>query len=173
MTPMKSRSHLVAILAALAGAALVQAQTPAAPARAKGTEVKSQAVGTFDVKVKPLPEDTKVPGVPVGRFSIDKEWKGDLVGTSKGEMMTTGTAVKGSAGYVAVEAMTVSLKGKSGTFTLMHHATMKNEGDFRMLINVVPDSGTGGLEGIAGNLEIIIEGSKHSYKFDYTRPEVR
>ena len=170
---MKRKSHLVALLAALCGAVLVQAQTPAAKARAKGTDMKAQATGTFEVKVKPLPEDTKVPGVTVARFSIDKEWKGDLVGTSKGEMMTTGGAVKGSGGYVAVEDMTVSLKGKSGTFTLMHHATMKNEGDFRMLINVVPDSGTGALTGLVGNLEIIIEGSKHSYRFDYTLPDGR
>ena len=167
---MKRKLHVVAALAVLSGAALLQAQTPAAPARAKGTDMKGQATGTFEVKVKPLPEDAKVPGVKVGRFSIDKEWKGDLVGTSKGEMMTTDTPVKGSAGYVAVEAMAVSLKGRNGTFTLMHHATMKNEGDFRMLINVVPDSGTGELQGLAGNLEIIIEGGKHSYKFDYTLP---
>jgi hypothetical protein len=161
---------LLASACALAGAA--HAQAPTAP-KAKGTGMTSQATGTFEVKVKPLPEDVKVPGLTVGRFSIDKEWKGDLVGTSKGEMMTTGGAVKGSGGYVAVEDMTVSLKGKSGTFTLMHHATMKNEGDFRMLINVVPDSGTGALTGLVGNLEIIIEGSKHSYRFDYTLPDGR
>ena len=35
-----------------------------------------QATGTFEVKVKPLPEDVKVPGVAVGRMSIDKVWSG-------------------------------------------------------------------------------------------------
>ena len=135
--------------------------------------MKGQAQGTFEVKVKPLPEDPKVPGVRVSRYSIDKEWKSDLVGTSTGEMMATDAGVKGSGGYVAVEAMTVSLKGRSGTFTLMHHATMKGDADFRMLINVVPDSGTGELAGLAGDLATIIEGSKHSYSFDYTLPDVR
>ena len=130
----------------------------------------SQANGTFEVKVKPLPEDEKVPGVVVGRMSIDKVWSGDLVGTSKGEMMTAGGEVKGSGGYVAVEVMKVSLKGRSGTFTLMHHATMKNNGEFKMLINVIPDSGTGELAGLAGALTIIIEPGKHSYAFDYTLP---
>jgi hypothetical protein len=167
-TQFKLAAALVSSVCFLAASA--QAQTTAAPARTKGTVMKAQAIGTFEVTVKPLPEDQKVPGVAVGRLSIDKEWRGDLVGTSKGEMMTADTTVKGSGGYVAVEAMTVSLKGRSGTFALMHHATMKNGGDFRMLINVVPDSGTGDLTGLTGNLEIIIEGSKHSYKFDYTLP---
>ena len=129
-----------------------------------------QARGTFEVKVAPLPQDEKVPGVAVGRMSIDKAWSGDIVGTSKGEMMTAGGEVKGSAGYVAVEMMTVSIKGRSGTFTLLHHATMKDNADFRMNIVVIPDSGTGELAGLAGKLEIIIEGAKHSYRFDYTLP---
>lgn len=60
----------------------------------------SQATGTFEVKVKPLPEDEKVPGGAVGRMPIDKTFKGDIEGTSKGEMITAGTQVKGSAGYV-------------------------------------------------------------------------
>jgi hypothetical protein len=136
----------------------------------KGTPMTSQATGTFEVKVKPLPEDEKVPGVAVGRMSIDKTFKGDIDGTSKGEMMTAGTQVKGSAGYVAVEIVTASIKGRSGTFTLLHHATMKQEGDFRMNIVVIPDSGTGDLVGLTGKMEIIIEAGKHSYKFDYTLP---
>lgn len=132
--------------------------------------MSEKATGTFEVKVTPLPEDVKVQGVAVGRLSIDKVWSGDIVGTSKGEMMTAGGAVKGSGGYVAVEMMKVSLKGRSGTFTLMHHATMKSDADFKMLINVIPDSGTGELTGLAGALTIIVEPGKHSYVFDYTLP---
>ena len=126
-----------------------------------------QAKGEFEVKLAPLATDA---GPALGRMSIDKVLHGDLEATSKGEMMTAGGEVKGSGGYVAVEMMKVSLKGRSGTFTLMHHATMKSEGDFRMLINVIPDSGTGELAGLSGALTIIIEGSKHSYKFDYSLP---
>jgi len=132
--------------------------------------MRGQAIGTFEVKVQPLPEDEKVPGVKVGRLSIDKEWKGDIVGTSKGEMMTAATEVKGSAGYVAVELMNVSIAGRAGTFTLMHHATMKNEGEFKILINVVPDSGTGQLAGLSGDLTLDLSGGGHAYRFDYTLP---
>ena len=154
-------------LCALSAPARAQAPTPATP---KGKAMSLQARGTFEVKVAPLPQDEKVPGVAVGRMSIDKAWSGDIVGTSKGEMMTAGGEVKGSAGYVAVEMMTVSIKGRSGTFTLLHHATMKKDADFKMLINVIPDSGTGELAGISGVLTIVIEPGKHSYVFDYTLP---
>lgn len=169
---MKPELTLAAVVAVslFAATSPVHAQAGHAPVPAKGTPMTSQATGTFEVKVKPLPEDEKVPGVSVGRMSIDKTFKGDIEGTSKGEMMTAATPVKGSAGYVAVEIVTASIKGKSGTFTLLHHATMKQEGDFRMNIVVIPDSATGELVGLSGKMEIIIEGGKHSYKFDYTLP---
>lgn len=156
-----------------ASAAWAQTPVPAPESSPKETPMTTTAVGTFTVKVKPLPEDEKVAGVPVGRMSIDKAFQGDLEGTSAGEMMTAGTAVKGSAGYVAVEFVTGSLQGRKGTFTLMHHATMKENADFRMNIVVVPDSGTGELMGLAGKMEIIIEGGKHSYRFEYTLPPAK
>ena len=170
---MKTRTALTGVLVACLMEATVGAQTlnGAPQTITKGKGMTSQASGTFQVTVKPMAEDEKVPGVTVGRMSIDKQWKGDLEGTSKGEMMTAGTPVKGSAGYVAVEMVTASLKGRSGSFTLLHHATMKSEGEFKMNIVVVPDSGTGQLVGLAGTLTIIIEGGKHSYRFDYTLPD--
>jgi hypothetical protein len=158
---------------ALAAPGFAETQTAAAPPTPKGTEMIRQASGTFEVKVMPLAEDEKVPGVSVGRMSIDKQFKGDLEGTSKGEMMTASTSVKGSAGYVAVEVVTASLKGRTGSFTLLHQATMKQDGDFKMSLVVIPDSGTGELAGLGGSMTIIIEGGKHSYQLDYTLSEVR
>jgi hypothetical protein len=167
---MSKNSGIAAALILSLYSSAARAGEPAALAPSGGGVMTGEATGTFEVKVKPLPEDVKVQGVAVGRMSIDKVWSGDMVGTSKGEMMTTGGEVKGSGGYVAVEVMDVSLKGRRGTFTLMHHATMKNNADFRMTIVVVPDSGTGALAGLAGKLEIIIEGAKHSYRLDYALP---
>ncbi len=66
-----------------------------------------------------------------------------------------------------------SLKGRSGAFTFIHQATMRQNSDFNMSIKVVPDSGTGQLVGLTGTLTLTIEGSKHSYKFDYTLPEAK
>jgi hypothetical protein len=37
-----------------------------------------------------------------------------------------------------------------------------------MVVTVVPDSGTDQLTGLEGKMTIVIEGSKHSYDFEYT-----
>lgn len=154
----------VAVLMLASGA---QAQAPAAAAKGRAM---AQATGTFEVKVQPLPADEKVAGLKVGRFGVEKQWKGDFVGTSKGEMMTAETAVEGSGGYAAVEQVTGALGGRTGSFTLVHRATMQKNANFDMVITIVPDSGTGQLAGIAGSVKIVIEGGKHSYVIDYTLP---
>ncbi len=100
-------------------------------------------------------------------MTIEKQFHGDLEGTSKGVMLAVSTDVKGSAGYVAMEKFTGTLKGRSGTFALQHTGTM-NRGTPNLSVTVVPDSGTGELTGLAGELDIEISGGKHSYKFDYT-----
>jgi hypothetical protein len=70
--------------------------------------VTTRATGTFDVKLTPQASDPAL-GASLGRLSIDKQFHGDLEGTSKGEMLTGGTDVKGSAGYVAIERVTGTL----------------------------------------------------------------
>ena len=130
------------------------------------TIVTTRATGTFDVKITPQATDTPTEGSPLGRMSIDKQFHGDLEGTSKGEMLTAGTAIKNSAVYVAVERVTGTLHGKTGTFAL-HHTGIMNRGDQSLTITVVPDSGTGELTGITGTLSIEIANGKHSYVFDY------
>ena len=136
----------------------------------KGTAMTERATGTFEVTVGQLANDEKVEGLTVGRNSLAKKFKGDFEGTSKGEMMSAGTAVQGSAGYVAIERMSGTLKGRTGTFLLLHQGTMKKGGDFKLSIVVVPDSGTDGLTGLSGTMKIIIADGKHSYEFDYTLP---
>jgi hypothetical protein len=129
--------------------------------------VTSRATVSFDVKISPLANDTPAEGSPLGRMSIDKQFHGDLEGTSKGEMLTAGTAIKNSAGYVAIERVTGSLHGRNGTFALQHNATM-TRGVGALDIIVVPDSGTGDLTGLSGRLSIEITGGKHLYVFDYS-----
>jgi hypothetical protein len=169
---MKIRAGLAAALClSLHIQAALGAETPAIQGVQKGTTVASQASGTFEVEVKPLPNDEKVPGLKVGRLSIDKQFRGDLEAASKGEMMTADTSVKGSAGYVAIEHVSGKLKGRSGSFTLLHQATMRRGGEFNLAITVVPDSGTEALVGLSGSMSILITDGKHSYTFDYALPE--
>ncbi len=125
------------------------------------------ASGAFDVKLNPLPAYDTSAGSKLGRMSIDKQFHGDLEGTSQGEMLSAMTDVKGSAGYVAIERVSGTLQGRSGSFVLQHNATM-NRGEPSLSIIVVPDSGSGELAGLSGSMKIIIADGKHFYEFDYS-----
>jgi hypothetical protein len=129
----------------------------------------THATGTFEVKLAPQPKDDYADGAMLARLTIDKQFKGDLVGTSRGQMLSAASSVKGSAGYVAIELVTGALAGRRGTFVLQHSGTM-NRGAPALTLTVVPDSGTGELTGLAGSMAIIIAEGKHSYEFDYTLP---
>ena len=85
-------------------------------------------------------------------------------------MLAVGTEVQGSAGYVAMEQFTGKLNGRSGTFALQHSGTM-TRGTPQLSVTVVPDSGTGQLVGLSGQMAIKIDDGKHSYNFEYTLPE--
>ena len=128
-----------------------------------------RASGTFDVKITPQPAAEHADGAPIGRLTIDKQFRGDIDGTSKGVMLAASSAVKGSAGYVAIERVTATLAGRTGTFVLQHSGTM-NRGAPGLIINVIPDSATDQLEGLTGSMAIDIANGKHSYVFDYEIP---
>jgi hypothetical protein len=143
-------------------------QTPAAATPAQETAVTTRATGPFEVKMAPL--DTHAQPPVLSRMSLDKVYHGDLEATAVGEMLAGMTPTEGSAGYVAIERVTGTLAGRTGTFLLQHNGLM-NRGAPSLVINVIPDSGTGELEGLAGTMQIIIEGGAHRYAFDYTLPE--
>jgi hypothetical protein len=127
------------------------------------------AKGTFDVKVAPVAED-KADGSTLGRYSLDKQYHGDLEATAKGEMLTAGSDVKDSGAYVATERVTGTLNGRKGSFVLVHKGTM-GHGSMHLDVAVVPDSGTDQLTGISGTLNIIIADGKHSYELEYSLPD--
>ena len=150
-------------------AAPAQTQSPATSTPGKDSVVTTHAIGTFEVKVSPETED-KYEGSTLGRYSLDKQYHGDLEAISQGEMLTAGTSVKGSAGYVAIERVSGTLNGRKGTFVLQHTGTM-NRGAFQLSVSVVPDSGTDQLTGLTGTMNIIIADGKHSYDFEYAIPQ--
>jgi len=123
--------------------------------------------GTFEITMKSIePYGESKAGITFGRMSIDKVFSGELSAISKGEMLSARTPTPGSAGYVAIELVTGELKGKKGSFALQHFGTMSN-GDQNLLLEVVPDSGVGELEGLQGKMEINIEDGQHFYSFEY------
>ena len=157
---MKKQVRIAAALCALAWLPLAAQQE---------RNVTTRATGTFEVQLGPLPAYDDAEGSPIGRRSIDKQFSGDLAGTSRGEMVMAMSQVQGSAGYVAIERVTGTLHGRSGSFVLQHSGTM-NRGAASLTITVVPDSGSGELEGLAGTMSIEIADGKHSYVFEYTLP---
>ena len=87
----------------------------------KGEAVGNHAKGTFEVKMVPQ-EDA---GTSFTRMTIEKQFQGDLEGTSKGVMLATGGPKEGAGGYVALERVTGKLGGRTGSFVLQHNATME------------------------------------------------
>jgi hypothetical protein len=134
--------------------------------------MSEHAAGVFDVKVVPQKPDTQIArAANLSRLTIDKRFHGDLEGISKGEMLATQTDVPGSAGYVAFERVTGTLKGHAGSFVLQHSATM-TRGTSAATITVVPDSGTGELRGLSGRMSITVASDGgHSYEFEFTIAE--
>jgi hypothetical protein len=129
-------------------------------------EATMTARGPFDVKM--VPQDDKL-NDGISRMVLDKQYHGDLEGTSKGQMLAVGSA-KSSGVYAAIETFTGTLQGKVGSFSLHHTGIMTKSGP-SLSINVVPDSGTGQLAGISGKMNIVIApDGKHGYEFEYTLP---
>src|SRR5438552_1490494 len=114
-----------------------------------------RATGPFEVMLKPLPLDDPDAVPMLARQSIRKRFSGDLDAVGRGEMLSAGTDIDGSAGYVAIERVTGALHGRRGSFVLQHSGTM-TRGLPALSITVVPDSGSGDLAGLAGHMDIVI-----------------
>jgi hypothetical protein len=128
----------------------------------------NHATGTFEVKLTPA--EDKPTDAALGRMTFQKQWQGDVQGVSTGQMLTGGDVKTGSAGYVAMEKFSGSVKGRKGTLIFQHSATMTaGKGD--LAITIVPDSGTEELKGISGKVTIKIENGKHFYDFEYALPK--
>lgn len=126
-----------------------------------------KVTGKFQVKLQPLEFYTQgKDGINLGRMSLDKTFLGALDATSQGEMLSAMTPIKGSAGYVAIEQVSGTLEGKQGSFVLQHFGIM-DRGKDNLILEVVPDSGSGELTGLSGKMSIKIENGQHFYELDY------
>jgi haloalkane dehalogenase len=158
--------HFVQEDAAAELAAVLLAWAPGPEADRAGLR---RAEGSFVPKRTPLGEPLDEDGVVLARERLEKAFEGDLEGSGDGEMLTAMTPVRGSAGYVALERVTGRLHGREGSFALQHHGLMRR-GEPSLALVVVPDSGTGALAGIEGEMAIEIGAEGHRYRFDYSLP---
>lgn len=127
------------------------------------------ATGIFDVQLTPQADEESAEGLILSRLALEKQFLGDLEAESRGEMLSAQTATEGSAAYVAIERVRGTLAGRSGTFALQHMGVM-DRGAQSLTVAVVPDSGSGELEGLSGEMTISIEDGEHRYEFHYTLP---
>jgi hypothetical protein len=137
---------------------------------AQGKHAMKVAVGTFEVKMAPKGEPQTADGLTLNRFINEKRFAGDLIATSRGEMLTATTPVENSAGYVLIERVTGTLQGRRGSFVLQHSSTVAR-GAQRQSIVVVPDSGAGDLMGLSGEMTVKVSLGQHAYTFRYSLPE--
>ena len=122
--------------------------------------------GTFDVIIRPEALSDTAAQSGLGRLSLAKRYHGALDASAQGEMLSVRASVAGSAGYVALERVDGSLDGRHGSFYLQHSGSM-TRGAPALSVTVVPDTGTGQLQGLTGSLAIRIEEGKHYYDFTY------
>ncbi|WP_306212077.1 DUF3224 domain-containing protein [Actinoplanes sp. RD1] len=122
----------------------------------------TRATGTFTTTIEPLSSDDDT----LGRMRVEKVIQGDLVGFGRAQMLSVGTPIDGSAGYVALDHITGTLHGRSGTFVLQHSGVL-DRGAATLTVTVVPDSGTDELLGLTGTFEIDNRGAEHHYVFTY------
>lgn len=127
------------------------------------------AKGTFTVDIRPLGFEDAPAGSQLGRMTINKVITGDLQATTVGQMLSAMTVVKGSAGYVALEVVTGTLHGRTGSFAMMHTGVM-DRGAPSLAIRIVPDSGTGELAGISGEFRLEVVEKVHHYTLTYELP---
>jgi len=112
-------------------------------------------------------QDAQGESPAIGRMLLDKQYHGALEARGAGQMLATHGSIAGSAAYVALETVTGTLQGRAGSFALVHQGRM-NRGQPSLIIEVVPDSGTGALAGLAGRMSIRVEGHQHFYDFEFT-----
>lgn len=105
-------------------------------------------------------------GAHFSRLSLQKTFRGGLEGTSRGEMLSVRTPIEGSAGYVALEQVSGTLAGRTGTFVLQHFG-VTHGGENRLVLEVLPNSGTDQLAGLSGTMTLAAADGRHTYALEY------
>lgn len=128
------------------------------------------ATGNFEVKVQSqAAANPQATASGLGRLSLDKQFHGDLDASGQGEMLAAGDGTSGA--YVAMEKISGTLHGRSGSFVLVHRSLMVGGMPQEWTVAVVPGTGSGELVGISGSLTITLVDGKHHYDFSYALPD--
>ena len=107
-------------------------------------------------------------GVELSRVHISRTFTGDLEGESAAELMIAKS--EGGGGYVGHDKITGTLGGKTGSFVFQHAGIMGPDG-ITNTGTIVPGSGRGELEGIAGDGTMLADDEgNHTLTLAYELP---
>src|SRR5688500_19806724 len=94
------------------------------------------AKGPFDVRITP---QESAADAPVARNLLYKEFHGDLEAVAHGEMLAGSEPLTGAAVYVAIDRVTGTLHGKSGSFLMAQRGIANADGQTPHIL-VIPGS---------------------------------
>lgn len=132
----------------------------------------SNAVSIFTVsnfQPQTLPFKHEIETVSeMGLASMEKNFTGDLEGRAETTFLGFLDEAQSTGSYTAIESVSGTLKGSSGTFNMMHTSSMIDNKITAKFLTIVPGSGTGDLKGITGSgaIEIDDDGT-HRLVLDY------
>ncbi len=134
--------------------------------------MRRRAASTFEVtRWEPKSSEESGDRPVFGEVLVTKRYSGDLAGEGRARLLTCQADPADrslGAGYVASERISATLDGREGTFVLHHWGAVAPGVPPRTGGHVVPGSGTGGLAGLAGEIEIAVApGGTHTLRLDY------
>ena len=112
-------------------------------------------------------------GTPPGGAFIVRSLTGpDIEGHCEVLFVGAFSEEHGSGTYVAIDAFDGSILGRTGTLSFWHANTMTRgrSGASDGILRIVPDSGTGELEGVTGSGEIVVVDGDHSLVLELEFP---
>jgi hypothetical protein len=115
----------------------------------EATAMKTHAKATFALNAWDEKPYNEMNGLPkLTRASVTKSYQGDITGEGTLEYLMM-YRDDGSASFIGLERVVGSLGGRSGSFVLQHSGTFEG-GVAKVILSVVPGSGTGDLRGMRG-----------------------
>jgi hypothetical protein len=106
--------------------------------------------------------------LPIGHSHMVKTFTGAVEGRSLTQFSFAFSPESGAGTYVAMEAFEGTVDGRRGTFNFAHSATTSGSDRTDEFFLIVPNSGTGELEGIRGGGAIVVDDDGERMVFDYT-----
>ena len=125
-----------------------------------------RATGAFEITAwEQAAYDEPAEGPKLARATVRKNFRGELAGESTAELLLCEDEAGGIA-YTALERVVGRVGDRSGSFLLLNGA-MRGGDMTRAHGRIVPDSGTGELRGLRGEVEIRHDEQGAVFVLDY------